>query len=56
MKDGLLFHHIVTLISAAVPTIFVYDGTSSPHSAVQELASYQGVPANQVYTSHNVLL
>ena len=31
-----------------MPTIFVYDGTSSPYKAVQELASYQGVPAAHV--------
>ena len=48
VKDGLLFHHIVSLISATVPTIFVYDGSSSPYKAVQELASYQGVGASQV--------
>ena len=48
VKDGLLFHQIASLITAAVPTIFVYDGTSSPYKALQELASYQGVAPGQV--------
>ena len=48
VKDGLLFHQIASIITAAVPTIFVYDGTSSPYKALQELASYQGVAPGQV--------
>ena len=48
VKDGLLFHQIASIITAAVPTIFVYDGTSSPYKALQELASYQGVGPGQV--------
>ena len=31
-----------------IPTIFINDGTSSPYEAIQELASYQNVQANQV--------
>ena len=48
VKDGLLFHTIIGLINAYIPTIFVYDGTSSPYEAIQELGSYQGIHANQV--------
>ena len=48
VKDGLLFHTIIGLINAYIPTLFVYDGTSSPYEAIQELGSYQGMDANQV--------
>ena len=48
VKDGLLFHQIASIITAAVPTIFVYDGTSSPYKALQELASYQGVGPGKI--------
>ena len=47
-KDGLLFHNIIGMITAYIPTIFVYDGTSSPYKAIQELGSYQGIAADQV--------
>ena len=48
VKDGLLFHTIMGLMSAYIPTIFVYDGTSSPYKAIQELGSYQGMTGDQV--------
>ena len=48
VKDGLLLHTITSYINAYIPTIFIYDGTSSPYEAIQELASYQNVQANQV--------
>ena len=48
VKDGLLFHNMMGLISAYIPTIFVYDGTSSPYKAIQELGSYQGIAAHHV--------
>ena len=47
-KDGLLFHNIIGSVTAYTPTIFVYDGTSSPYSAIQELGSYQGVQPSHV--------
>lgn len=48
VKDGLLFHTIITCINAYIPTIFIYDGTSSPYEAIQELGSYQGIESNNV--------
>ena len=48
VKDGLLFHNIIGMITAFIPTIFVYDGTSSPYQAIQELGSYQGINSDQV--------
>ena len=48
VKDGLLFHNIIGMITAYIPTIFVYDGTSSPYHALQELGSYQGIEADHV--------
>ena len=48
VKDGLLFHTIMAMINAYIPTIFVYDGTSSPYKAIQELGSYQGISGEQV--------
>ena len=53
VKDGLLFHNIMGMISAYIPTIFVYDGTSSPYKAIQELGSYQGItPDHVIHVDH----
>ena len=48
VKDGSLFHTIMSHINSYIPAIFVYDGTSSPYEAIQELGSYHGIEAHQV--------